>query len=151
MLGERGDQVPALGFDDPDPYFDAGRVQASDAAAGNPRVGIDSADADPTNAGGQYGFDARSGTAMVGAGFEGNEKFGAAGIFSSLAEGEDLGMRLAGPRMIPFSDHLVAAHDDRADRRIGTCASFPQSRQFEGARHVTLIPGHVILQAPGLL
>jgi hypothetical protein len=150
VLGEGGNQLPALGAENVDAYFDSGCLQKADAAAGDLRVGIDDADTDPADAGSQNGFDAGTGPTVMGTGFESDEKFGATSPFSGLTESEDLGVRLSGLRMIPFADHFAIAHDNGTDRRVGSSAPFTQAGEFESTRHVTLIPGHAILQAPGL-
>ena len=87
--------------------LDAACVQVRDAAAGDAWVGVEHADHDARDAGGEQGVDARRGAAMVGARLEADIGGGAGGVVAGGGQSEGFGVWLAGAQVKALADDAV--------------------------------------------
>src|SRR5579863_3424426 len=72
---------------------------------------------------------------MMRAGLEGDVKCGAPGAFARLIQCQDFGVLYLRVCVIAASHDLAVAHQYRADRGIGTCATRATPRQFQRFIH----------------
>src|SRR5208283_5572225 len=86
-------------------------------------VGIARGGDDAGHARGEQRLGTRRRSAMVVAGLQGHVRRGPVGRLAAGArglEGDDFGVRLAGPLVPALADNAPVAHDDAADARIGS-------------------------------
>lgn len=117
-LDETDVEFPRLGFEDAALHRDAGLHQTQQAATGDLGVGILHRRDHPRHPGAHQRIGARRGAAEVAAGLEGHVGGGAACILAGLAQGMDLGVRLAGADVPALADHLAVLDQHAADARI---------------------------------
>ncbi len=140
-LDETDVEFPRLGLEDPALHRDTGLHQTQQAATGDLGVGILHRRDHPRHPGTHQRVGARRGAAEMTAGLEGHVGGGAACILAGLAQGMDLGVRLAGADVPALADHLAVLDQHAADARIRMGGVQPLARQFQGAGHVQRVGG----------
>src|SRR5690606_26052774 len=93
----------------------------------------------PRHAGADQRLGAGTGASVMAAGLQGDVGGSAPRPFAGLAQGVDLGVRLAGALVPAFADDLAVAHDHAADTRIGMGGEQPQTRQPQRPGHEGLV------------
>jgi hypothetical protein len=138
---EVGGERPGSGLG-ADAHFDGdpGGTEDFDSPAGDLVVGVENGDDHPAHAGLDERRGARRRAALVGAGFERDIDGGAPGPVAGLAEGVDLGVRLAGPVVKASADRQPVRRDDEAAdpgvRGGGEPAALPQRHRLGHGRLV---------------
>ena len=115
------------GFD-----LDPRRSQPGESPARDLRVGIAVAGHHADDSGGDHRVGAGRGTAVVGAGLQGDEEGGTSRAVAGLAQGLDLGVRTAHLAVPAASHDLAVPHQDGADPRVGRGAVAAAGGQPEG-------------------
>ncbi len=132
-------QAAAFVFQDAGNGFNAGGPQAGYAAACHLRVGVFHADDHPIDAGGNDGFGAGWGPALVIAGLQGDVHGCLPGHFPGFPQGINFGVGLAGGRMKPLADNGIVFNHQGPDHGIGRCSSPASGCQFQGLLQIFFI------------